>query len=64
MRKMKKWMLATILICGTTMVLTSCSSQNDNPTPSTTLPKSYHLVAARWVPQDVPYRWYPRPLRL
>ena len=45
MRKMKNGMRATILICGTTMVLTSCSSQNDNPAPSTTLPKSYHLVA-------------------
>ena len=31
MRKKKKWMLAAILICGTTMVLTSCSSNDDNP---------------------------------
>ncbi len=28
-----KWMLAAILICGTTAVLTSCSDQIDNPTP-------------------------------
>ena len=27
-------MLAAILICGTTMVLTSCSSKEDNPVPS------------------------------
>ena len=32
MRKMKKWMFATILICGTAMVLNSCNS-NDNPVP-------------------------------
>ena len=34
MRNFKKWMLAAILICGTTMVLTSCSSKEDNPVPS------------------------------
>ena len=34
MRNLKKWMLAAILICGTTMVLTSCSSKEDNPVPS------------------------------
>ena len=28
-----KWMLAAILICGTTAVLTSCSDQIDNATP-------------------------------
>ena len=28
-----KWMLAAILICGTTAVLTSCSDQIDNPAP-------------------------------
>jgi len=33
MTEMKKWMLAAILTCGTTMVITSCSSKNDNPTP-------------------------------
>ena len=31
---MKKWTLAAILICGTTMVLTSCSDKNDNQVPS------------------------------
>ena len=46
MRNLKNWMLAAILISGTTTVLTSCNSKEDNPTtPSTTLPKSYHLVA-------------------
>ena len=31
MRKMKKCMMAAILICGTTMALTSCSDKDDNP---------------------------------
>ncbi len=35
MKKMKMWMLAAILICGTTTVLTSCSSNDDNPSPVT-----------------------------
>ena len=35
MRKMKKWMKAAILICGTAMVFTSCSSNDDNPIPPT-----------------------------
>ncbi|MBR6319674.1 MAG: DUF3089 domain-containing protein [Prevotella sp.] len=34
MKKMKKWMLAAILICGTTTVLTSCGDKDDNPIPS------------------------------
>ncbi len=34
MRKMNKWMLAAILICGTTTVLTSCSSNDNNPAPT------------------------------
>ena len=34
MRIFKKWMLAAILICGTTILLTSCSSKEDNPVPS------------------------------
>ena len=45
MRKMKLWMFATILICGTTVVLTSCSDRDDNTTPDPTLPKSYNLIA-------------------
>ena len=45
MRTTKLWMCAAILICGMTMVLTSCSSKEDNPVPSPTLPKSYNLVA-------------------
>ena len=35
MRKMKKWMLAAILICSTTTALNSCSSI-DNPAPAET----------------------------
>ena len=34
MRKLKMWMNAAIFICGTTMMLTSCSDNNDNPVPS------------------------------
>ena len=45
MRHLKNGMLAAILICGMTMVLTSCSSKDDDPAPSQTLPKSYNLVA-------------------
>ena len=37
-------MLAAILICATSVFM-GCSSNEDNPAPSTTLPKSYHLVA-------------------
>jgi acetyl esterase/lipase len=42
---MRKWMMAAILICGTTTALFSCSSKDDNPNPSSTLPKSYNLIA-------------------
>lgn len=35
MRTIKLWMLAAILICGSTAVLTSCTAENDNPTQST-----------------------------
>ena len=31
---MEKWMLAAILICGTTMVLSSCINTDDNPVNS------------------------------
>jgi acetyl esterase/lipase len=45
MKQLEKWMFAAILICGTTAVLTSCSSKDDNPAPSTALPKTYNLLA-------------------
>ena len=45
MRNLKKWMNAALLFCGTTIMLTSCISENDNPAPSPTVPKSYYLVA-------------------
>lgn len=42
-------MMAAILICGATMVLTSCNVKDDNPAPSPApspeLPKSYNLLA-------------------
>ena len=38
-------MLAATLVCGITMVLTSCTNQIDNPAQNPTLPKSYNLVA-------------------
>ena len=34
MRQLRMWMSAAILVCGTTMVLTSCTNQIDNPVPS------------------------------
>ena len=34
MKKMKMWMLAAILLCGTTMVLTSCHSDDDEDKPA------------------------------
>ncbi len=34
MRKLKHWMLAAILTCGTTTVLTSCGEHTDNPAPA------------------------------
>jgi len=45
MRIMRKWMMAAILICGTTTALFSCSSKDDDSNPSSTLPKSYNLIA-------------------
>ena len=45
MRTIKLWIFAAILVCGMTMVFTSCSSKDDDPAPSPTLPKSYNLVA-------------------
>ena len=52
MKKMIQWvktairpLVLTMVFCGVTMVLTSCSSKEDNPAPSPTLPKSYDLVA-------------------
>ena len=34
MVNLKIWMLAAILTCGTTMVITSCTSKDDNPVPA------------------------------
>ena len=34
MKQKKLWILAAILLCGTTMVLTSCVAENDNPVPT------------------------------
>ena len=48
MQKMTQWVKTVTLICGMTMVFTSCTSQIDNPAPSPApspaLPKSYDLV--------------------
>ena len=39
MKAMKRWMLATILFCGSTMLFTSCSNEDNalagDDTPST-----------------------------
>ena len=34
MRKLKKWMLVTILICGTAAMVISCAANEDNATPT------------------------------
>ena len=40
MRKLRKWILTTTLICGTTMVLTSCAGKASNNTPEDPLDKA------------------------
>lgn len=45
MKQLKMWMNAVILICGTAMVLTSCSNKDNAPDPSSTIPKCYNLIA-------------------
>ena len=49
MRKMKKWMLAAILICGTTTVLTSCSSNDDNPVEPETVKATDYSQKSNWL---------------
>ena len=50
MKQLKQWMLAAILICGTTTVLTSCSSNDDNSTPANpeNAPSDYS-IKANWL---------------
>ena len=43
-KKIIQWLKSAILICGTTMVFTSCVN-DDNPAANQTLPKSYDLLA-------------------
>ena len=46
---MKKWMLAAILICGTTTVLTSCSSNDDNPVEPETVKATDYSQKSNWL---------------
>ena len=46
---MKKWMLAAILICGTTKVLTSCSSNDDNPVEPETVKATDYSQKSNWL---------------
>ncbi len=48
MRKMKKCMLAATLVCGTTMVLTSCSDKEDNPVEPETEKAIDYSQKANW----------------
>ena len=43
------WMNAAILICGTTTVLTSCSSNDDNPTESETVKATDYSLKSNWL---------------
>ena len=49
MRKMKNWMLAAILICGTTMVLSSCTAESDNPAPDPASVATDYSRAEHWL---------------
>ena len=45
---MKKCMLAATLVCGTTMVLTSCSDKEDNPVEPETEKAIDYSQKANW----------------
>ncbi len=48
MRNLKKWMLAAILVCGATTVMTSCSDDNDDSSKSEILATDYN-VKTNWL---------------
>ena len=54
MRKLKKWMLATILICGTAAMVISCAANEDNatPTPAPTPEVPAQLKQGVWTEYD------------
>ena len=49
MKKLTKWMLAVILTCGTTTVLTSCSSNDDNPVEPETVKATDYSQKSNWL---------------
>ena len=51
MRKMMQWMLAAILICGAS-VFTSCSSNDDNPTPKPDMNLAEKIIG-KWIVADL-----------
>ncbi len=48
MRKLEKWMLAAILVCGATTVMTSCSDDNDDSSKSEIQATDYN-VKTNWL---------------
>ena len=53
MRNLKKWMLAVILICGTTTMLTSRSDKDDNPAPKEFKSEVDYSDKNNWMRQPV-----------
>ena len=53
MRNLKKWMLAVILISGTTTMLTSCSDKDDNPAPKEFKSEVDYSDKNNWMRQPV-----------
>ena len=51
MRRMMQWMLAAILICGAS-VFTSCSSNDDNPTPKPDMNLAEKIIG-KWIVADL-----------
>ena len=49
MKKMKKWMLAAILFCGTTTMLTSCSDDDDNSVQHVKEMATDYSVKTNWL---------------
>jgi hypothetical protein len=52
MKKFMNWMLAAILICGTSVVLTSCSKSDDNDDKGSTTPNTYEVTLTAVLPES------------
>lgn len=49
MKKKIQWLMAVILICGATTVLTSCSSNDDNPVEPETVKATDYSQKSNWL---------------